>query len=133
VVEWRGVTLPTLPSWSELVHRDQPYAWTRTRDVMPGYRSGVQDALILRRIAPPDNSALRKRDAAALIWFEESLDSSISNTAERLPLARYAVDVVDGESKVVYAEQCLSPAVCLSWQRWSAADQSVPPLSAVDK
>lgn len=129
VVEWRSVTLPTLPSWSELVYRDQPFEWTRTRDVMPGYRLGVQDMLVLRRIAPPTKSELRKRDTAALIWFEESLSGAV----EKLPPARYAVDASDGENKIVYAEQCLSPDVCLSWQKWSAADQSVAPQSGVDK
>ncbi|MDR2196321.1 MAG: YjbF family lipoprotein [Gallionellaceae bacterium] len=125
-LEWRSVSLPTFPAWSELANTNQPLQWTRIRDVMPGYRMGIRDALVLRRIDPPAKNELRKLDAAALTWFEESFDLAAPETAanEILPPARYAVDMTDGTGKVVYAEQCLSPNQCLSWQQWSASDQA---------
>ena len=110
--EWRSVVLPPLPKWSELAQAGTPYRWTRTRDVMPGYRYGVRDALELRRIDPPERSQLVGIDASQLAWFEEH--------TEHLPVARYAVELRDGAQTVVYGEQCLSQDVCFSWQRWDA-------------
>jgi len=111
--EWHDVSLPPLPSWRELGRAPAPYRWSRTRDVMPGYRYGVRDTLEIRRIDPPSRSQLAGMDALQLTWFEE--------TSETLPPARYAVQIDEGSGTVVYAEQCLAPELCLSWQRWKAA------------
>ena len=46
-VEWRAVRLPDLPPWSSLAAAGKPFPWVRVRDVMPGYRYGVRDALTL--------------------------------------------------------------------------------------
>lgn len=110
--EWHGVSLPRLPSWQELVREPAPYRWSRTRDVMPGYRYGLRDALEVRQIAPPSRSRLVGIDAGHFTWFEE--------TSATLPPARYAVRMDDGSGTVVYAEQCLAPELCVSWQRWNA-------------
>ncbi len=111
--EWHGVSLPPLPSWRELGRAPAPYRWSRTRDVMPGYRYGLRDALEVRQIGAPSRSQLAGMDALQLTWFEE--------TSATLPPARYAVQIDDGSGTVVYAEQCLAPELCLSWQRWKAA------------
>lgn len=127
--EWRNVVLPELPSWSALVHAGKPVQWVRMRDVMPGYRYGVRDTLLLRAIAPPRDSALKGRDPQSLKWFEERIQSDVPTRFpatlfnglagdKPLPPARYAVTLQDGREIVVYGEQCLAPELCFTWQRW---------------
>lgn len=110
--EWRNVTVPELPPWSGLARTQAPVNWVRTRDVMPGYRYGLRDALVLAPLPPPSKTQLRGIDPQQLTWFEERTES--------LPPARYAVRVADGRETVVYGEQCLAPEVCFTWQRWPA-------------
>ena len=127
--EWRAVKLPELPSWSELARSRQPFQWVRVRDVMPGYRYGVRDELVLSAISPPQKSALQGVVVQSLSWFEERFRTG--SAAGRLtklvtdvgidgvlPPARYAVDLRDGKEVVVYGEQCLAPDLCFTWQRW---------------
>jgi hypothetical protein len=108
--EWRDVTMPVLPSWSELVASGKPYTWLRRRDVMPGYAYGVKDTLVLRKILPPRQSNLQGIAANQLVWFEEDDRSKLNP----LPPARFAV----ANGHVVYSEICLSSTLCFSWQHW---------------
>jgi len=112
-VEWGGVVLSPLPEWREILARTEPLRWERRRDVMPGYRHGVVDRLVLVPVAAGRPGALVGYDPARLRWFEER---SEDNT---LPPARYALDT-DGPygPQVVYAEQCLDNRFCLTWQQW---------------
>lgn len=112
-VEWGGVVLSPLPEWREILARTEPLRWERRRDVMPGYRYGVVDRLVLVPVAAGRPGALVGHDPARLRWFEER---SEDNT---LPTARYALDT-DGPygPRVVYAEQCLDNRFCLTWQQW---------------
>ena len=130
--EWRNVRFPALPSWSAVAHAGRAISWTRTRDVMPGYRFGVKDRLSLRVIAAPRDSALRGLDPERLTWFEErDLSeprgglSGIFGDADDAPLppARYAVDFAGGKETVVYGEQCLAADLCFTWQRWPVKAQ----------
>ena len=127
--EWREVLLPELPSWSVAARAEHPLLWTRTRDLMPGYRYGVKDELSLRVVAAPDRNALQELDPQSLTWFEERIESGPvagfptvfgggSAAGIPLPPARYAVDLQGGLETVVYAEQCLAPELCFAWQRW---------------
>ena len=127
--EWRAVTLPEFPSWSAVARTQQPVQWVRVRDVMPGYRFGVRDELVLSAISPPRQSALQGVDAQSLSWFEERFQTGVAagrltklvtNVAIDgvLPPARYAVDMRNGKEVVVYGEQCLAPDLCFTWQRW---------------
>jgi len=127
--EWRNVVLPELPPWSAIARAQEPVPWVRVRDVMPGYRFGVRDKLMLRVLPPPRKSALQGQDPQSLNWFEERLqpDSLAQFPATlftglavdgRLPPARYAVDLREGKETVIYGEQCLAPGLCFSWQRW---------------
>jgi hypothetical protein len=127
--EWRGVVLPDLPSWSAMARSEEPMSWVRVRDVMPGYRFGMRDALVLRPISAPEKTALLNLDPKALTWFEERFQTgplagnavlrpTASSDDRVLPPARYAVDLRDGGETVVYGEQCLSPDFCFTWQRW---------------
>ncbi len=130
-IEWRNVTRPALPSWSEISRTDHPIHWTRIRDVMPNYRFGVQDKLVLRRIAAPVKSEIQGLDSATLTWFEERFDSESYDTA--LPVAHYAVDFRDGREAVVYGEQCLSAELCFSWQRWPVVSTNINKPQAKNK
>jgi hypothetical protein len=117
--EWRNVEIAPLPSWAELARTQVPLRWVRVRDVMPGYHYGIRDQLLLARIPPPARSALRGIEADRLAWFEEVMEGS-SLTGEKLPPARYGVQVVGGVGTVVYGEQCIAREFCLAWQRWPA-------------
>lgn len=111
--EWRAVRLPQLPSWAALTASGNSVRWERLRDVMPGYRYGVRDELVLSPVPPPRSSRLRGMDARELTWFEERTARA---SEDGLPPARYAVK----GGIVVYGEQCVSRDTCFSWQRWPA-------------
>lgn len=126
--EWRNVVLPELPSWSAVARAQEPVPWVRMRDIMPGYRFGVRDQLLLSMVQPPQNSALRGVDPQSLSWFEERLQSDSPSqfpatlftglsADSRLPPARYAVALREGRETVVYGEQCLAVDLCFSWQK----------------
>lgn len=118
LTEWRQVRVPGWPSWTALAARTEPFVWTRIRDVMPGYRFNTSDQLQLRVIAAPDQTAFVGAMPATLTWFEESLLSSSADPVDIPRPARYAVDLSSGNERVVYGEQCVSPDLCLTWQRW---------------
>lgn len=122
LTEWRQVRLSARPAWRELAKQNTPYTWTRTRDVMPGYQYNVIDSLQVVTIAAPERSQLVGIAPTALTWFEESLISTKSNIslAKNLRPSRYAVEFVGTSERVVYAEQCLSVDLCMTWQRWRA-------------
>lgn len=119
LTEWRNVGLSELPAWSVLARERAPLRWERTRDVMPGYRYGVREAIALGVVPAPEKSALRDLDPNQLTWFEERTESSTAGD-KALPPARYAVRFGSGGETVVYGEQCLAPEVCFTWQRWPA-------------
>jgi len=114
--EWRAVAIPPLPNWDALVAADAPVRWVRKRDLMPGYRYGVEDALVLQKTVPPARSALKALTAEKLVWFEERFEQA--EAREALPVARYAVQRGAEGARVVYGEQCVSRGECYAWQRW---------------
>jgi hypothetical protein len=124
--EWRRVE-DRAPAWRALVTAREPAAFARVRDVMPGYRSGVRDELLLHPIEAPRRSALQVIDPRTLTWFEERTRSrgfELRGTpADTLPAARYALDLSGSEPAVVYSEQCVAKDLCFTWQRWSLAMQ----------
>jgi len=120
--EWRRVNVPVLPDWGTLIASSEPLHWTRTRDVMPGYRYGVEDRLALTRIAPVNNSRIVGVDPASLTWFEETDVPAAGE--EVLPTVRYALDLRAIDEPVVYGEACLTKDLCFAWQRWPAAQTS---------
>lgn len=114
---WLGVSFAQLPGWDTLVEQA---AFERVRDVSPGYRFGIRERMLIRRIAAPDDSQLRLIPAASLTWFEEVVQGETD-----IPPARYAIstDGPNGAGRVVYAEQCLSSEYCFSWQSWSSTEK----------
>ncbi len=113
MAEWRQVSQLAAPDWRAAARAEAPLHWVRVRDVLPDYRYGVRDALTLRRIDAPDDSQLRALSAQTLTWFEETTEDG------SLPPARYAVNLAGERAVVMYGEQCLTPAYCLTWQRWT--------------
>ncbi len=118
LAEWREVRLPELPTWTALLTRKDAYPWTRLRDLMPGYQFNLRDELQLAPIPAPAKASLVGLESGNLRWFEERMTTT-SAGAESLPPARYAVHSVSGDTVVVYGEQCISIAFCLTWQRWN--------------
>ena len=128
ITEWRNVEFADLPSWSSLKARKQSAEWTRTRDVMPGYRFGIRDPLVVTSTQAPASSSLSGIDPAKFTWFEERVGQvdeagqyriiALRNPDDALPPSRYAVDYSGSNPIVVYGEQCLKPTFCFSWQRW---------------
>ncbi len=128
--EWRAVSLPELQSWSAIARAEPPARWTRVREVMPGYRFGVKDSLVVRGTRAPMKSELVGADPQSLTWFEEKIEPEqparglavigriLADDDKVLPPARYAVDFSDGKETVVYGEQCLARDLCFTWQRW---------------
>lgn len=115
--DWLSVTFAHLPSW-EAVGSQAVFA--RARDESPGYRYGIKEKLLIRRIAPPDDSQLKLVPASSLAWFEETVQGGVDG----LP-ARYAVGLDGaGSHQVIYAEQCLSSEYCFSWQSWPSSGKS---------
>lgn len=119
--EWRNVRFDDLPSWDHLLKSDEERLYARYRDVMPGYRSGVEDRLSIRRIALPKRTALRGMPAESLTWFQEQQVGSAADMA--LPPAIYGVEVKNGAAEVVYGEQCIAKELCFTWQRWPVGDE----------
>lgn len=116
--DWLSVTFAHLPSW-EAVGSQAMFdrvVFDRVRDVSPGYRYGIKENLLIRRIAPPDDSQLKLVPASALSWFEETVQGDTSGRP-----ARYAVSLDGAAHRVVYAEQCLSSEYCFSWQSWPSS------------
>lgn len=108
---WLSVSFTHLPDWSMAGEQAE---FERTRDVSPGYRYGIHEKMLIRRIAPPEDTQLKNISASSLTWFEETVQDG-----SELHPARYAVrlDAV-GTHQVIYAEQCLSGEYCFSWQDW---------------
>lgn len=115
--EWRQVKLTEFPAWSVIARGGEAFRWTRTRDVMPGYRYGVREEMVVRAIPAPASTELVEIEPRQLAWFEERVERASGVDAPLSP-ARYAVDMQDGRERVVYAEQCLAADLCIAWQRW---------------
>lgn len=113
--DWRAVRNPPLPSWSQMSSKTS-VDYRRERDEMPGYRYGITESVKLTRIDIPDDSNLVGLAPGNLQWYAEYVDGKLRHGAS----ARFAVSpaLADGNPRVVYAEQCLSPALCFSWQTW---------------
>lgn len=112
-VEWRQVRLSTMPTWP--TDNTSASTYSRMRDVMPGYRFGIVDELSVRSINAPSQSNLVTLAAQSLRWYEEH------EANDKLPAARFALSRVHNQDTVVYGEQCISRALCLSWQQWPPA------------
>jgi len=106
-VDWRAVRLPQLPDWSQLSAEGVIYL--RERDVMPGYRYGLKDNVLLRpmTITAIQRAQLSSAIAAHWHWYEEiSLDG-------QLPTTWFAIDPGQPDQPVLYSRQCFAPGHCV--------------------
>ena len=113
--DWRAVRHFSLPAWKDLSGR-ATVIYRRERDEMPGYRFGIEEAVSLYPVRPPNNAKLVRLPAQDLRWYEET----VQGQPDGLPSARYGLNEKSGEPRVIYGEQCLSQTFCLAWQTWPA-------------
>ena len=109
--DWLSVAFEGRPAWDRV---ETSASFVRIRDVQPGYRLGLRETLVLRRVAVPADTRLQGLSAEALAWFAERAEGS------GLPPSRYGVHFSPDGPRVIYGEHCLSADLCFSWQRWSA-------------
>ena len=119
-LDWRNVGYTTLPPWSEL-NSLNPYTtlieFKRTHDQMPAYKFGISETVQIYGLNAPSNSNLVGLPANQLKWVEEK----VKGTSHGLPSARYGLGTMNGQTVVVYGEQCFSNDLCYSWQTWPVA------------
>ena len=119
-LDWRNVAYTSLPQWSELNSlkpNTTPIEFKRTHDQMPVYKFGISETVQIYGVNPPINSNLVGLPANQLKWVEEK----VKGTSHGLPSARYGLGAKDGQTVVVYGEQCFSSDLCFSWQTWPVA------------
>lgn len=120
-VDWRAVRWPDAQPWEQLLATALSQGSTqyqRQRDVMPGYRLNIVESVRLQPTAAVSRSGLVQLRPETLQWFEES--TQLGN--DKPLLARYGVSYRSGQPQVIYGEQCLTPELCIQWQRWPADD-----------
>ena len=121
--DWRSVRFTDVPSWRSALRGGGSYR--RQRDVMPNYTVDVREQIQIVPITAPTNSMLVNVKPHTLQWFEEQTTSE--GQVPALPAARFAVDLSSPVERVVYSEQCLSAALCLTFQSWPATAASSSP------
>ncbi len=128
-VDWRTTRLADAPSWQRLLSGQGGTSFDRARDVMPGYHADIQEKVNVFRLNAYEPAALKGRPASQLTWFEErAVPRSFDSPA--LPPARFGVARdAEGAPFVVYSEQCLSPDVCYTFERWTPAVASRTPTA----
>ena len=118
---WSGVRLePTPPPWPDIV--SLPAQYIRHRDEMPGYRFSIKEQLAVNAwhgLPPiPLSDTLPLAKARGYQWFRESAKPLAGRSGVELPDSWFALGDYNGESKIVYSQQCLAPDFCLTLQRW---------------
>lgn len=112
--DWRSVRFENLPSWGDMADKAH-VQYVRTRDEMPGYRFGIRESLRLDSIAVPARTRLKGISASALIWYAET----VTEGKQGMPTALYGIRRGNTAAPVVvYAEQCMTRDLCISWQSW---------------
>jgi cytochrome c len=87
---------------------------------MPSYRANIQETVELRLLdsAPSDAPKVLKNSTTPFRWIEERvvMQTQVQNNYLAPLRAVYALDPIQGQ--VVYANQCLTQTVCISWLSW---------------
>ncbi len=100
--------LQQAPDWELLMQLKEPYSWYRTLDIQPGYRYGVNEYVITKKISPSPTQLVKAPKAD--VWFEESVKSRYDDG--RTWSYKQVFALVN--QQVVYSEQCLAPHLCFS-------------------
>ena len=114
IVEVQGMTHEVrrlssqAPTWRDLAESKKPLVWSRSKDLMPGYRYGQVEYIISQWVVPT-------RQEAALVskpaqWFIEQIKSKTADGREWLYNETFAVL----NNPVIYSEQCVAPDLCLT-------------------
>jgi len=130
--EWRAVAMRGTPAWARMTNTNESVVWERVRDIMPGYRSGIVDKIVTRRIASANRAALVGLEPDELMWFEDVRLAEANGFAGiilpvahdddlALPPAQIGLVVGGNGTTAIYGEQCLSRKFCLTWQSWPPA------------
>ncbi len=114
VVEVQGMTRELrkqsdkVPRWHDLAESKRPLVWSRSKDLMPGYRYGQLEYIISQWVKPTAQEAALVDQPAQ--WFIEQVKSKTADGREWLYNETYAVV----NSQVIYSEQCVAPELCLT-------------------
>ncbi|WP_395348664.1 YjbF family lipoprotein [Variovorax sp. UC122_21] len=118
--DWRAVRIANWPAWPTTASNagSAPVQrYERERDVMPGYRFGINDEITRISIPAPSDSAIAGTD--------RSRCSGMRSAASRVRRARLFLPPDSGISNktgtpvVIYSEQCISNNLCMSFERWT--------------
>ena len=104
--ERRGQT-GQAPAWADVLQTAKEMPWSRTADMMPGYRYGVTEHVASQPILSP--KSLPEGVSPKAQWVMETVASKNADGKEWWYLQKFAV--LDGQ--VVYSEQCIDQDLCL--------------------
>lgn len=119
---WQDVHFSAIPTWRSVLRASSGGSYQRTRDVMPGYVTGIHELVTIRAMAPPATLPSKTILPQGVQWFEE-VATRMDGRASPLPPARFAVDLAGPVERVVYSQQCLSERLCLTFQPIDTARQ----------
>ena len=137
-VNWTEVQFDQAPSLTDLATLDRLIArspkssvrFQRSRSVMPSYRANIQETVELRLLdgAPSHAPKAVKNATTPLRWIEERvvMETRVENNFLAPLRAVYAVDPIQGQ--VVYANQCVTQSVCVSWLSWPFPAKPTQPI-----
>lgn len=94
------------PAWTDLTSRKLPVVWSQTKDVMPGYRFGLQEFLITQQVEPTTNELSLSRSATH--WIAEEIKSKDAIGKTWIYEQKFAL----AKNEVVYSEQCVAQDMC---------------------
>lgn len=130
--DWSSVNYPTAPvAWSSGMAQESAYE--RVRSVLPSYRFGVTESVVVTSVPqsgvaqlPPVlfGGGLRKTDAAKYRWYKEQAAGVVGPD---LPAAWFALGRRDGREMVVFSRQCLAIDLCMNLQLWPVQGEALKP------